>query len=146
MARPSITAPITMAKASSMVESARPSSSKTAEAVKTVMRTRAAELNSRGEGILVLTAQSRAGAREKAGRQQADEQKDQGHQQARQKNEETGHVFLHAQDAKRAHAHENETEPGGPEGKAADQFRRRGQSSLVEQLGGSRALRRVCRI
>ena len=58
-----------------------------------------------GRGHVGVDRPEQSGAGEKAGRQQADEQEDQGDQQAGQENEEAGHVFLHAQDAKRAHSH-----------------------------------------
>src|SRR5438477_9722572 len=64
MDRPNMMEPMTIANARSMVESARPSSSNTADAVKIVIMIRTAELSSRGDGMSVLTAQSRA-AREK---------------------------------------------------------------------------------
>ena len=119
---------MTIAKARSMVESARPSSSKTAEAVKTVISTRAAELSRRGDGMSVLTAQSRAAREKKLAASNPIEQEEQGDDQARQENEKAGYVFLHAQDAQRAHAQEDESEPGHPEGEAADQFGGGGQA------------------
>ena len=129
-----------MAKASSMVESARPSSSKTADAVKTVIRTRAAELSRRGEGMSVLTAQSSAAREKKLAASNPKNKKDQSDQQAGQENEKASHVFLHAQDAERAYAQQNKTQPGGPESEAADQFGGGRQRRLVEQLSGAGAL------
>ena len=64
IAKPSIRAPKAIPKATSMVCSARPSSSKTIDKTKTMMMLRTARLRSRGEGTFAFTAASRA-AREK---------------------------------------------------------------------------------
>ena len=84
----------------------------------------------------MLTAQSSAAREKKLAASNPMNRKNQRDQQAWQENEEASYVFLHAQDAKRTHSHEDEPEPGGPEGEAADQFRRRRQRGLVEQLRG----------
>ena len=126
-----------------MVESARPSSSKYRRRGEDGDKHPSRGAQQPRRGHVGVDCPEQRGPREKARRQQADEQEDQRDQQARQENEEAGYIFLHAEDAQRAHAHQDEPEPCGPEGEAADQFRRGRQRSLIEQLGGPGAFRQL---